>query len=252
MIFISVGMLIFLFIFLAVNERIQDYLASQISLTQTAVQIAGLTAAASTSISRTSNAILQTHSASTLEAVQTLQLPSVPTSMPLPTNTALPPTATDTLVPPTLTSSPLPIRPTNTIFLPPDTRSPTTRPTATQIIRPTQIPTNVIRPTVANVCPGAPATYIQLGETVVVDFNDANSALRILTNSDGGAGDAIVQAYDNQRLEVVDGPECGTWLGAPVWYWYVRHVSSGKYGWAMEGRRGDRWLCNLSNPECGT
>jgi hypothetical protein len=40
----------------------------------------------------------------------------------------------------------------------------------------------------------------------------------------------IVQAYDNNELELVDGPDC--FLG--IWYWQVFYRRANAYGWVPE------------------
>jgi hypothetical protein len=101
-------------------------------------------------------------------------------------------------------------------------------------------------------CAGAPETRFVIGDTVVVDFNQ-NGALRILARVD--APDPYVetraQAYDDQRLQILAGPVCGTWNGRNIWYWFVQREGFGNFqGWAAEASQDDRWMCPLDNPEC--
>lgn len=95
----------------------------------------------------------------------------------------------------------------------------------------------------------APATTFQIGETVVVDFND-DGALNVLneprTNSD--PIEMIGLVHDNDHLRLISGPVCGQWQGSDVWYWLIDH--NGMQGWVGEASIGDRWLCPLEQSEC--
>lgn len=97
-------------------------------------------------------------------------------------------------------------------------------------------------------CPGAPDVQFQIGDWVVVDF-DETGALRLMDRVDGGAPYTPVQVYDNEVLRILAGPVCGHWNQASIWYWYVDH--EGTMGWVGEGTAEDRWLCPIQNPECG-
>lgn len=141
--------------------------------------------------------------------------------------------------------------PTPTVTLTP---SVTPTPMATLTPAPSSTPTKTPptrTPDVQESCPGAPPIYVQIGQTVVVDFTDSDSAMRIMTESLCGATCTIIQAYDGEKLNIVDGPRCGKYQKRNVWYWYVFHPERKKYGWAMEGLSGDRWMCDLDHPECG-
>jgi hypothetical protein len=102
----------------------------------------------------------------------------------------------------------------------------------------------------SSLCPNAPPTIFQVGDTVQVDFNRGGALP--LTTSPQGAGDGsdeIMDAYDNDRLLILGGPVCGR--SRNRWRWYVRHLDTGIEGWASEAIPTDRWMCPLSNPECG-
>ncbi len=175
----------------------------------------------------------------TLEPTPTLLLPtwtSIPTATITPTTTAtFTPTLTPTL---TATSSA-----TYTVTLEPTaTDTPTLAPTETAL---TSAP-NVALPTVA-ICEGAPPIRLTAGITAIVDFNNPG-ALRVMSWITEGAADTLVQAYDNDQVQILAGPECGQWQGQPVWYWYVDF--QGIRGWAAEGTFAERWLCPTESPEC--
>lgn len=95
----------------------------------------------------------------------------------------------------------------------------------------------------------APPTTFQIGDTVVVDFN-TESVLNILdrprTSSD--PIELIGAARDNEVLQILNGPVCGQWRGADVWYWQIDH--NGVQGWVGEASAADRWLCPQDEPEC--
>jgi hypothetical protein len=119
-------------------------------------------------------------------------------------------------------------------------------------IEPLAAPTKAPDSSRAMVC-GIPQTQFHVGETIQVDFNH-DGALRILKSPDAGPKGTIMQAYDNYRLQLLDGPVCGKWNGQPVWYWRVHYKGRAgeAWGWAAEGVPGDSWMCPLSNPECGS
>lgn len=99
-----------------------------------------------------------------------------------------------------------------------------------------------------DVC-SAPATIFQIGQTVVVDFND-DGALNMLQEprTHSGPIELIGIVRDNDQLRIISGPVCGQWDGSDVWYWLVDH--NGLQGWVGEASRGDRWLCTMAEPEC--
>lgn len=100
------------------------------------------------------------------------------------------------------------------------------------------------------VCSGAPDSLFQIGDTVVVDFNEIG-ALRIMARVDSPYIETRAQAYDNQRLTILAGPVCGKYNEENVWYWYVQREGFGDFqGWAAEASPEDRWMCPLANPEC--
>lgn len=97
-------------------------------------------------------------------------------------------------------------------------------------------------------CPGAMDSIFSVGDTAVVDFGN-RSALRVLTRIGGGAGQTIAQAYNDDEMVLLDGPECGDWNNDKAWYWYVNF--QGYKGWVAESSPTSRWLCPESDPECG-
>ncbi|GAB4518102.1 MAG: hypothetical protein OHK0046_25440 [Anaerolineae bacterium] len=104
-------------------------------------------------------------------------------------------------------------------------------------------------PTPLQTCGTAAPSLFTVGDTVTVDFN-GQSALNVLTapRQEGSTSEVIVQAYDNHRMRLLDGPVCGTWENTEVWYWYVEYA--GVQGWVGEATPANRWLCPLDNPEC--
>jgi hypothetical protein len=98
-------------------------------------------------------------------------------------------------------------------------------------------------------CPGAPPTWFQPGDIAIVDFNRVSS-LNILLRPrvDSVEVPVLDRAYDNDQLQILAGPVCGTWRGLNVWYWYVDY--RGIKGWAGEGTGISRWLCPVDMPEC--
>lgn len=97
---------------------------------------------------------------------------------------------------------------------------------------------------IAGTC-GGRQTLFTAGDRAVVDFNDGG-ALRILTNYQGGARQTLAQAYDNNELELLEGPICYD----NSWYWRVRLTSRDVIGWVAENNTTDRWLCPYNDPEC--
>lgn len=171
----------------------------------------------------------------TLEPTPTLYLP---TWTPIPTLT-ITPTATETFLPtltPTFTPTP---SATVTHTLEPSATPPPTDTPAAVLPPPT--------PITGAVCDGAPPLRLSAGITAWVDFNNPG-ALRVMSWISEGAADTLVQAYDNDRVQILAGPECGVWQGQPVWYWYVDF--EGVRGWASEGTFAERWLCPEDSPEC--
>lgn len=103
---------------------------------------------------------------------------------------------------------------------------------------------------VTDPCPGAPASTFQIGDVVQVDFNSGGKLpITSGTHSRTDGTDILIDARDNDLLEILDGPICGS--DADRLRWYVEHLSTGIRGWASEAIRNDRWMCPLSNPECG-
>lgn len=99
-------------------------------------------------------------------------------------------------------------------------------------------------------CAAAAPTQFTAGQVAIVDFN-GESALNVLTAARADAGNTpgiIVQAYDNHRMLLLDGPVCGQWEGQELWYWYVEYA--GVQGWVGEALPDNRWLCPESEPEC--
>lgn len=114
--------------------------------------------------------------------------------------------------------------------------------TEAPLVTPTTVPLIAIDRS----CPGAPPTVFRVGDSAVVDFNN-QGALRLLARVSGPI-DTVSQAYDNQTLQILDGPVCGEWQGLNVWYWYV---DNGEFaGWAAEVTGEDRFLCPADDPEC--
>lgn len=108
---------------------------------------------------------------------------------------------------------------------------------STPTARPSSISSNAL-------C-GGHDTLFNVGDTAVVDFNSAG-ALRILTRYDGGANNTLAQAYDNNELELLEGPICYD----NSWYWRARLTTRNVTGWVAENDRNYRWLCPITNPEC--
>lgn len=98
-------------------------------------------------------------------------------------------------------------------------------------------------------CPGAPPTMFQPGDIAIVDF-DRVSSLNILLRPrvDDREIQVLDHAFDNDQLQILGGPVCGTWRGLNVWYWYVDY--RGIMGWAGEATSMSRWLCPVDVPEC--
>lgn len=93
-------------------------------------------------------------------------------------------------------------------------------------------------------CPDAPPTQFSVGDTVQVDFNSIGALqIRIAPMSDK----IIRQVYDNEHLNLIEGPVCGI----DRWVWKVYYAPADVTGWASEGVQGDPWMCPLENPECG-
>ncbi|MEM9954970.1 MAG: hypothetical protein AAF846_25405 [Chloroflexota bacterium] len=92
---------------------------------------------------------------------------------------------------------------------------------------------------------GGMNTLFREGDTAIVDFN-GNGALRILRNYNSSTIQTIAQLYDNNSIQLLDGPIC---YGS-VWYWQIYYRPMNAYGWIAEGRNGDRFLCPTSNREC--
>ena len=173
----------------------------------------------------------------------------------LDTPTPVPPTMT-----PTFTPSPVPPRPTlrpTTTPLPSLIAVPTFTPMPTLTLHPTATatvptPTPQVEMTVPptdTACPGAAPSLFTAGETVVVDFNGIG-ALRIMSWIGDNGASTLTQVYNDDRLQLLAGPTCGTWEGAPVWYWYVESERQKIRGWAGEASPTERWMCPLDNPEC--
>lgn len=157
-------------------------------------------------------------------------------------------TATFTLTPsPTLTPTAT-ASPTNIpeVVIPTATETPTEIPpsstptvTLTPSLTPTPAPTRVD-------CPGAPASIFNEGDIAIVHFNELG-ALRLLSDPNATVLSTRTQAYDNDRLEIIAGPVCGS----GKLYWYVRNTTRGNaLGWAAEAEGSDRYMCPEANQEC--
>jgi len=57
-----------------------------------------------------------------------------------------------------------------------------------------------------NICHGRRTTF-NIGDTVIVDFNQ-QSALKLILDLYLERQVTVAQAYDNQRLQIADGPDC--------------------------------------------
>jgi hypothetical protein len=108
-------------------------------------------------------------------------------------------------------------------------------------------------------CPGVPPPHFKVGETAVVDFNQPDGGVRI-RSIPGPSGARLAMAYDNNRLKILDGPVCAARPeGDKVWWWRVYFKARTRdsklidvWGWVPEGVANDRWLCPLSQAECGS
>lgn len=124
--------------------------------------------------------------------------------------------------------------------------------TATATFTPTftasPLPTATFTPTLdPDLCNGR-STAHAIGDTVVVDFNEQTSvsALRLWFDLYAERRMVVAQAYDNQTLELLAGPEC--FQGR--WHWQAQ-LQSGHIGWVQESDDfGDLFLCPFSTPEC--
>jgi hypothetical protein len=155
------------------------------------------------------------------------------TVTPSPTMTPSPTVPTEVVIIPTNTQTPIPPTPTEI----PPTATPTI--TLTPSLTPTPLPTRVD-------CPGAPASEFKEGDIAIVHFNGLG-ALRLLSDPNATVLSTRTQAYDNDRLEIIAGPVCGT----EKIYWYVRNTTRGNaLGWAAEGEESERYMCPEANPEC--
>jgi hypothetical protein len=102
-------------------------------------------------------------------------------------------------------------------------------------------------PTPPASCPNAPPSLFQAGDSAIVDFNSPG-ALRMITEAAGNADQTIAQLYDNQQIELLEGPVCAQVGSSQIFYWYARR---GQYqGWVAEASPTIRWLCPVDNPEC--
>jgi len=134
--------------------------------------------------------------------------------------------------------------------------SPTTRNTntpirsvsATRTPRPTQTRRATVVPTSETLCGGV-ATRFDIGDTVVVDFNESE-ALRILRYYNSGPDQTLAQAYDNEELHLDNGPVCF----ARQWYWLItiQKATGRSYtGWAAEtDPNGRPFMCPEFSSEC--
>lgn len=96
-------------------------------------------------------------------------------------------------------------------------------------------------------CPGALPSIFHAGDYAVVDFNELG-ALRMMTEIAGSAGQTVAQVYDNQQIQLLEGPVCGVAGNSSLWYWYASYDHY--RGWVAEGTAATRWLCPVENPEC--
>jgi Mg-chelatase subunit ChlD len=93
-------------------------------------------------------------------------------------------------------------------------------------------------------CPGAPMTRFRAGDIAVVDFNDPE-ALRIIDDPLASMFTTLAQLYDNNRVELLEGPICS----AGKYYWRVYYNRLDVFGWIAEGDSRP-YLCRISDPEC--
>lgn len=98
-------------------------------------------------------------------------------------------------------------------------------------------------------CEGAPSTLFKVGDVAVVDFR-TETTLNILTSPRMPDSEVqiITRVRDGARLRIIDGPVCGLWNNAPLWYWEVEY--GGVTGWAGEAIASNRWLCPETYPNC--
>jgi len=162
----------------------------------------------------------------TLSPTATIDLPPLPTDLPLlptPIRTATPtPTPTETATPsPSPTDTPTPRPPTETAM-------PTETATATPLL-PTATDTLAPSPTV----PAAP--IVVGGQVVVIGTEGLGMSFR----SGPGAGyERLAIIYDGEQLEVIGGPEEE---GGFTW-WQLR-AAGGQEGWGV-----DRYLQGVATP----
>ncbi len=98
-------------------------------------------------------------------------------------------------------------------------------------------------------CEGAPSTLFKAGDMAVVDFR-TDTTLNILTSPRMPESEVqiITRVRDGAQLRIIDGPVCGLWNNAPLWYWEVEY--GGITGWAGEAIASNRWLCPETYPNC--
>lgn len=165
----------------------------------------------------------------TLTPSDTPTFTMTPSGTPTPTATA-----TTEIAQPTPTETPAPTLTPSEI---PPTETPTQ--TLTPSITPSPAPTRVD-------CPGAPASMFKEGDTAIVHFLGLG-ALRLLSDPNATVLSTRTQAYDNDQLEIIAGPVCGS----GKLYWYVQNTTRGNaLGWAAEAEGQDRYMCPVDNPEC--
>ena len=132
--------------------------------------------------------------------------------------------------------------------------APTPRPALLEDVADEEQPTifdEPAQPTLTPVphCEGAPSTLFKVGDLAVVDFR-TETTLNILTSPRTPESEVqiITRVRDGARLQIIDGPVCGLWNNAPLWYWLVEY--GGITGWAGEAVASNRWLCPETYPNC--
>jgi hypothetical protein len=141
-----------------------------------------------------------------------------------------------------------------TAFFP--TSNPTTPPqfpTATPrpLLSPTRVPPTAVS---GFTCRNQISRFKQ-GDVIVVDFNtsdtNANQArLRLLRRYLGDESDTMAQAYNDERLQLLEEPVCHN--GQIFWYVGYQKTRTQYYeGWALEyDRTGNPYMCPTNDAEC--
>jgi SH3-like domain-containing protein len=91
-------------------------------------------------------------------------------------------------------------------------------------------------------CTGTSPSLFSSGDQAIVRFN----GLRILNDYRGDAGNTIAQLYNNNRVNLLEGPVCHNRAN----YWRIYYQSLNAYGWIAESYQNERYLCPTRNPNC--